>query len=309
MDVSVVIATYNRKNLLEKSLESLFRQNYPPDKYEIVIVDDGSTDGTEEMVKRKRPPCKLRYFRHSERKGPSKARNLGINKAEGEVIIFIDSDVLTPPEFIREHMRLHKKHRDIIVDGPAINTGKIEGVFDNRWGKLLASLDFFGASFITANTSCRKENLLKAGLFDEEFGKGYGWFDRELGLKLREMGVKRIKNRRAYAFHIKRGKALANFSELFEKAKDRGVNAALYYKKHPSRKVKHEIRFRYLFYDRLIFFKSWMEKILKKKLSLPSNKSSPLLNLMASLYLVHIYAEGLREGLKKFGVHDKERKR
>jgi len=306
MDASVVIATYNRRDLLEKSLECLFCQNYPSNKYEIVVVDDGSNDGTEKMIRSKKPSCKLKYLRHTERRGPSKARNLGISKAEGEVIIFIDSDILAPPEFVREHMRLHKKHRDIIVDGPAINTSRIEGVFESKWGKFLAFLDFFGASFITANTSCRKENIIKAGLFDEEFGKGYGWFDRELGLRLKEMGIRRIKNRRAYAFHVKRGKALANFSELFEKAKDRGINAALYYKKHPSRRVKREIRFRYLFYDRLMFFKGWMEKKIKKKLSFSSNKSSPLLNFMVSLYLVHVYAKGLREGLKKFGLYDKE---
>ncbi|MEA1964958.1 MAG: glycosyltransferase [Candidatus Aerophobetes bacterium] len=299
MDVSVVIATYNRKILLEKSVECLFCQNYPEDKYEIVVVDDGSTDGTEKMVKEKTSPCRLKYLQHNRREGPSKARNFGISKAEGNVIIFIDSDILVPPQFISEHMRFHKKYENIIVDGPAINTQRIEGVFNNKWGKLLAFFDFFGASFITANTSCRKENLIKVGLFDEDFGRGFGWFDRELGFRLKQIGLRRIKNRKAYAFHIK-GKAINNFNELYKKADDRGVNAVLYYKKHPLRSIKREVRFRYLWYDKLIFFKDWMDRNLSKS-SFPE-KANLFSNLLIKFYLVHAYAKGLRKGLKKYNL-------
>ena len=301
MDTSIVIATYNRKSLLEKSLECLFRQNYPKDKYEIIVVDDGSTDGTEKMVKRKISPCKLKYLRHNKREGPSKARNFGISKVEGEVIIFIDSDILVPPQFISEHIKFHKKYKDVVVDGPAINTQRVEDVFNNRWGKLLAFFDFFGASFITANTSSRKENLIKAGLFDEEFGKGFGWFDRELGFRLKQIGMRRIKNRKAYAFHIK-GKAINNFTELYKKEEDRGVNATLYYKKHPLRSIKREVRFRYLWYDRLIFFKHWMDRNLSKS-SFP-DKTNPFSNLLIKLYLIHAYANGLKKGLKKYNLDD-----
>jgi len=304
MDVSVVIATYNRKSLLEKSLECLFCQDYPKDKYEIVVVDDGSTDGTEQMIKREISPCRLKYLRHNRREGPSKARNFGISKAKGKVIIFIDSDILVPPQFISEHMRFHKKYKNVIVDGPAINAQRIEGVFNNKWGKFLAFFDFFGASFITANTSCRKENLIKAGLFDEDFGRGFGWFDRELGFRLKQIGMKRIKNRKAYAFHIKGG-AINNFTELYKKAEDRGINAALYYRKHPLMRIKREVRFRYLRYDKLIFFKHWMDKNLSENSF--SKRTNLLSNLLIKLYLIHAYANGLKKGLKKYNLKENKK--
>jgi len=300
MDTSIIIATYNRKNLLEKSIECLFFQDYPKNKYEIIVVDDGSTDGTERMVKEKTSPCRLKYFQHNRREGQSKAKNLGISKAKGKVIIFIDSDVLVPPQFITEHMRFHKKYKNVIVDGPAINTQKIKDVFDNRWGKLLAFFDFFGASFITANTSCRRENLIKAGLFDEEFGRGFGWQDREFGFRLKQIGMRRIKNRKAYAFHIKKG-AINNFTALYKKTEDRGVNAVIYYKKHPLKCIKREVRFRYLWYDKLIFFKDWMDKNLSKS-SFPNNKTNHFSNLLIKLYLIHAYAEGLKKGFKKYNL-------
>jgi len=302
VDVSVIIATYNRKNLLKKSLECLFYQSCPKDKYEIIVVDDGSTDGTEQMIKGKISPCRLKYLRHNRREGQSRAKNLGIGKAKGKVIIFIDDDVFCPPQFISEHMRFHKKYKNVIVDGPAINTQRIENAFNNRWGKLLAFLDFFGASFITANTSCRKENIIKAGLFDEEFGRSFGWQDRELGLRLKQIGMRRIKNRKAYAFHIKGG-AINNFSELYKKVEDRGVNAVLYYKKHPLGSIKREVRLRYLWYDKLIFFKGWMDRNLSKK-SFP-DKANLFSNLLMKLYLVHVYAKGLKEGLKKYSLRGK----
>jgi len=302
MDVSVIIATYNRKSLLEKSLECLFCQHYSKDKYEVIVVDDGSTDGTEQMIKGKTSPCRLKYLRHNRREGQSRAKNLGIGKAKGKVIIFIDSDILVSPQFISEHMRFHKKYKNVIVDGPAINTQRIEGVFNNRWGKLLAFFDFFGASFITANTSCRKENLIKAGLFDEEFGRSFGWQDRELGFRLKQIGMRRIKNRKAYAFHIKRG-VINNFTELYKKTEDRGVNAALYYKKHPLRRIKREVRFHYLWYDKLIFFKDWMDRNLRRKSFL--DKANPFSNLLIKLYLVHAYANGLKKGLKKYDLEKK----
>ena len=130
MDVSVIIATYNRKNLLEKSLECLFNQSCSKDKYEIIFIDDGSTDGTEKMINALSPPCRLVYL-HQDRKGPHIARNLGIENAQGKIIIFIDSDIFAPPNFIDEHMRFHKKFKNVIVSGPTVRTDKLEDVFSD----------------------------------------------------------------------------------------------------------------------------------------------------------------------------------
>jgi len=297
MKASVVIATHNRRELLDRSLEYLFRQDYSKDQYEIIVVDDGSGDGTQKMLEGKNPSCGLKYLRYKERKGQSKAKNLGINHTQGEMIIFIDDDVFCPPQFIREHMRYHKKYDNIIVDGPAINTDRIDSLFDDKKKRVLAFLDFFGASFITSNTSCKKESLIKAGGFDEEFGKKFGWQDRELGFRLKEMGVKRKKNRRAYVFHFKQKGSLDDFGQLLKKEKERGMNAVIFYCKHPLKKIRHQVRFRYLWYDRLIPFKKLTDRDIEvfrrahcKRFKLP---------FLSKFYLIHAYAEGLKEGLEK----------
>ena len=297
MKVSVVIATHNRKDLLERSIECLFCQDYPKDYYEIIVVDDGSRDGTEKMVKGKNPSCTLKYLRHKERKGQSKAKNLGINHAQGEVIIFIDDDVFCPPQFIREHMRYHEKYDHVIVDGPAINTDKTDSLFNDKKKRILAFLDFFGAIFVTSNTSCKKESLIKAGGFDEEFGKKFGWQDRELGFRLRKMGVKRKKNRRAYVLHFKQKESLDNFGQLLRKEKERGMNAVIFYNKHPMRKIRHQVKFRYLWYDRFIPFKKLIDGdtgVFHRK-----HGRSFMRPFLTRFYLIHAYAEGLKEELER----------
>ncbi len=305
MDVSVVIATYNRKSLLKKCLECLFYQDYPKDKYEIILVDDGSTDGTDKMVFSLKPPCKMVYFQNPERLGQSKARNKGISRAEGRVIIFVDSDVFAPPWFIKEHAKSHKKSSKLIVDGPAINVSGAQNLsnppFDSLQVKILAFFDLWGAHFITANTSCLRENIVFAGGFDENFGKGFGWQDRELGLRLEKMGLKRIKNRKAYVLHYReKNKNKIDLEALWQKQKDRGENAILYYKKHPTKKVKREARFRYLIYSHIL------ENLGLGKKNLTSEHMASLLqkgnfcyHILRKPYLIHAYAEGLREGMKK----------
>jgi len=298
MDASIVIATYNRKILLEKCLNCLFNQDYPKDRYEIIVVDDGSTDGTWQMVRGRKPSCKLKYLPHSKRKGPAKSRNQGISSSKGEVVIFVDSDILAPPQFIKEHIKFHKINPNLIVDGPAISINEKDSLsFNHLRVKALAFLDLFGASFITANTSCRKENLVKAKGFDEEFDIGFGWEDKELGLRLREMGLKRVKNRRAYALHLQKEKSPQNLISLCTKRKQIGINAILYYKKHPKSKIKKEIKLRYLSYDKFLsFFIKW------RKLSL-REKRFHLPKIWVKFYLIHSYAQGLREGMKRYNIH------
>lgn len=306
LDASVVVVSYNRERLLERCLDCLFQQNYPEDRYEIILVDDGSTDGTAKMVEKKSSPCQFKYFSHPERLGQSKARNKGIKEAQGEVIIFIDSDAFAPPWFVAEHIKTHRKNSDLIVDGPAINIkGKdnfIHPPFNSLRVKLLAFFDFWGASFITANTSCGKKNLIRAGGFDEDFGKGFGWQDRELGLRLKKMGLRRVKNRKAYVLHYQMERN--DLSQVAKKRRDRGENAILYYKKHPISRIEREARFHYLFYDRIFKNLGLTEKYLRLDY-LESKKKGLLFFLFKKLYLIHSYAEGLREGMKRYKIKEK----
>ena len=104
--VSVVIATYNRKAMLERTLPHLLAQDYPATRYEIVVVADGSRDGTAEYVRSLRPSCSLEVIER-ERTGPAAARNAGVDAAAGDVVLFMDDDIRVTPQLVKEHARGH----------------------------------------------------------------------------------------------------------------------------------------------------------------------------------------------------------
>ncbi len=103
--VSVIVATKNRKWMLEQLLDSIDEQKYPRDRFELILVDDGSTDGAWEWVQeaKARFRFQLRIFQNDKPTGgPATPRNLGIRHAQGEIIAITDSDCVATPEWIAE---------------------------------------------------------------------------------------------------------------------------------------------------------------------------------------------------------------
>lgn len=237
IDVSIIIPTLNRREILKKCLGYLFTQTYPKDKYEIIIVDDGSTDGTNEMIKELSPPHPLKYLKQEAGKnGPACANNLGIKNAQGEVVLFMNSDIFVLPDFIEEHMKFHRLYPNHIVQGPSYNTTNFENPFK-------ATSDYSGYSniqmgyFVTWNVSIPKEFIEKAGYFDEDF-RPYSWEDIELGYRLRRLGIKQKFNRKATGFHYRKKFTLDDLPGIKEKSMIMGRNGVLYYRKHPSLETK-----------------------------------------------------------------------
>ncbi|MEX0772633.1 MAG: glycosyltransferase [Balneolales bacterium] len=100
---SIIIPIYNRSEDLDVLLESLMKQTFPPESYELIIVDDGSTENIKGVVDKFLSKAKfgIRYFRQ-ENQGPGKARNTGMDLAENDVIVFIDSDCIIPAHYLSE---------------------------------------------------------------------------------------------------------------------------------------------------------------------------------------------------------------
>jgi glycosyltransferase involved in cell wall biosynthesis len=241
--VSVVIPTYNRSEPLEACLLTLAAQTYPAGRWEVVVVDDGSDDETPAIVRRHATALPLTALRHAVRCGSGPARNTGVARARGDVVVFLDSDTLAPPWLLGEHARTHAGRR-CFVDGPAITVrgGGAVGPapFEAPWVRLLAALDLAGARFVTANVSCRRADLVAAGGFDVAFGARYGWEDTELGLRLLRLGVERVKNRRAYVLH--RQRSGYDWRERGLKQEEAGVNAAYFLSKHATPDVARLVR-------------------------------------------------------------------
>lgn len=295
IEASIVIPTYNRKSILEKCLEALFNQDYPNDKYEIVLIDDGSTDETDKMVASLDPPCRLRYVRNNKRIGVPKSRNRGIRLARGEYIICVDSDIIVVPEFAQEHLKYHQLYGDGIVNGELIYISSLEQVGKKRKGVW----DISFSSFDTANVSVRKKHIDKVGGFDVDL-LPYGWQDVELGYRLKKIGLKSRKNPEALGYHFRKWADTSNLDFLKEKELMRGMSGALYFKKHPCFKVKASVKGNPLF--GLAFIGRWLDKNPggKRVFSRLQKRDIEWLNAaLIKLVLCHYYLQGYHQEMSK----------
>jgi glycosyltransferase involved in cell wall biosynthesis len=129
--VSICVPTYNRKDYLRETLDSIFAQTYKD--YEVVVVDDGSTDGTAEMLKDIDYPIRYHWQKNS---GDAAARNKMIKLAQGEFITFIDSDDLLMHDAVDRMMEvMQAEGGEVIVYGPYLRidqNGHVYGRFKTR---------------------------------------------------------------------------------------------------------------------------------------------------------------------------------
>jgi glycosyltransferase involved in cell wall biosynthesis len=120
--VSIVIPTYNRSDLLLCCMESLLRQDYPREKYEIIVVDDGSHDKTETLFQKENIPStiKIIYYRHPENRGIAAARNLGFDRARGEIIASCDDDCSVAPDWLFQIVETFRHFSEAAAVGGSI---------------------------------------------------------------------------------------------------------------------------------------------------------------------------------------------
>ena len=246
MFVSVVIPTYNRLPILKKCLDSLENQILPGaiQDFEIVVVDDGSTDGTINWLENNIDSFPhLRLFEQSHG-GPALGRNLGVEKSNGDVIVFIDSDLVVDKFFLVNHVNSLIKtweklgNRKCFTYGSVINTSD----FNNPMSEPFKIQDLSWAYFATGNVAIDKKVLEKVGLFDTSF-RLYGWEDLELGERLRNIGVKLIKCPKAIGYHWHPALALDQIPNLIRIEKERAKMGLVFYRKHPTLRVKFIIQY------------------------------------------------------------------
>jgi glycosyltransferase involved in cell wall biosynthesis len=245
--VSVVVITYNRKKILEKCLSALFEQTCPKHSYEIIVVDDGSTDGTGHSVKiiQSSSPVALRYYRQ-DNSGVAVARNHGIMQSNGEICLLIGDDIIATPTLIQQHIKWHKKYdrENQGVLGYVTWSPEIE-VTDFMWwlengGPLLCyslikdKLQVDYRFFYTGNISL-KSNYLKDNLFCDEFFFGYA--DTELGYRLNKNGFSLYFNKSAVAFHYHP----TTFEDFQKRMTKWGKTANIFLNKYPELKNRLKV--------------------------------------------------------------------
>jgi len=213
---SVIIPTYNRKEVVRKALQAYCSQSARQEILEIFVVDDGSTDGTELAVAQSNEgsPIPIRFFRQ-EHRGAAAARNLAIREARGDLVLFTDDDVVPSSTLVEEHAKWHRQNPDpgVAVLGYITWHPEVHPTPFMKWliwaGPLLnlrecARRKELGFEFFyTGNLSLKAEFLRKNGMFDEDF-QSYGCEDLELGYRLTRKGLRLIYNPRAVGYHYKR---------------------------------------------------------------------------------------------------------
>jgi len=208
MNLSVIMATYNRRDSLEKSLNRLQQLNYSDEKHEIIIVNDGSVDGTKEFLNQKEKEIEnLQVFHNKKNKGIGATRNKAIKHARGEYIFCTDDDSLVPEDWIQQHFKRHEKENVDVVDGIAYPTeiNYIEAYkIASHWEDYRESrlLDTYHTKEVmkTGNLSLKKEILDDVGYFNEELARGE---DTELGKRILKNGYTILKDPELRVEHLR----------------------------------------------------------------------------------------------------------
>jgi len=233
--VSVIIPTYNRKASLLRTLDSLSRQTYPADRFEVVVVDDGSVDDTPSVV-REKYPFSLRYVRQPNQ-GDAIARNLGAQESRGDLLIFLDDDITVVPEFIAGMVKEHQGQERLVVAGtlrPATNGGNspFEKLYvQNAGANLDGKVDF--TACLSGILSIRRDDYLRLGMMQPVTNRGSSvWCDVELGYRAHLQGFSFKRNRIAIGYHS--DFALRDLATYCQRIHRAAKAAVLLFQKHPQ---------------------------------------------------------------------------
>ena len=243
--LSVIIPTYNRRHVLERTLPALAAQDLPPEDCEVIVVVDGSTDSSVALLHNWKPEFAFSVLQLVHR-GPSAARNAGIRAAQGDILLLMDDDHIADAALFRRHCESHSGSEPRLVQGrvyvaPESSETMFRYISETSYEEFYRDLNSEtdlryserGVSFISvlaalANSSIPREVLLRSGGFDEEI---WAAEDLELGLRLWKMGV---------SFHFQPAAIVYEYfvktsgSYLQQQARALGAGDLIASRKHPE---------------------------------------------------------------------------
>jgi GT2 family glycosyltransferase len=207
--ISVVLPTFNRRATLARCLAALGAQTLPAGELEVVVVDDGSTDGTAEFLAGARTPFRLVVHRQ-ENRGAGAARAAGVERASGTYLLLANDDSIAEPGLLEEHLGIQREHHDACF--AVLGAFEYEAAAHRRAlthflngtpflfpQRAMQPDQYYGPSqFVTCNLSVRRDAVVAAGNFDPSFRLGE---DTELGIRLAGLGCAVLHAPGARAWH------------------------------------------------------------------------------------------------------------
>lgn len=190
--LSVIVPTRDRRERLSRCLAALGAQDASGGEFEVVVVDDGSSDDTGRFLSHHEAPFQLRSTR-LEGAGPSRARNAGIEAATGEICVFLDDDCVPAPAFVGAHLEAHRRESQLIGIGaltqkPPAKHDWYTLAFARSWADHYARLESKPAAWsdcYSGNLSAPRDALTELGGFATDVAVGE---DIELGYRLQQCG-------------------------------------------------------------------------------------------------------------------------
>lgn len=245
MDISVVVPTFNRREMVKRTVESLFAQHFPAGQYEIVVVVDGSEDGTTEVLRAMKAPCRFTVLEQAN-EGLAAARNSGARAAEGDLVLFLDDDMLGVPDLVEAHVEAHRDAPRTVGFGciflsPESPPGLAAECFNRELGAFYLRQKAQDADAVEdlehvfGNSSLPRALLAEAGGFDASFRMRE---DLELWVRLAGMGVRSsyLERAVAYQYYVKTSEDLIRDSEAF------AVADVMFARKHPEARHHGQLR-------------------------------------------------------------------
>jgi glycosyltransferase involved in cell wall biosynthesis len=195
--ISVIIPTFNRLPWLQECLTNLNSQDCDG-RFEVIVIDDGSTDGTNDYLKQSINNFTFRLLLLTQNnRGPAAARNYGINTADGGILAFLDDDSIPHQNWLIEIISSFRKLPAIY----AVVKGRTKMHGYSTFGAFMQHHFDDSDSWITNNIAYRKEVFDKVGLFDEKNFTLAAWEDLDLGYRIQRGGFKRYYNQKAVVYH------------------------------------------------------------------------------------------------------------
>jgi len=225
--MSVVVATYNRAEILKTTLLKLEEQDCPKESFDVVVVDDGSSDETSQMIDALRCTLSFRlsYLRH-ENRGPGYTQNRGIQAARSELILLLADDIWADELLVRRHLEKHCEHPEVnlaILGGVSPSQDLPSTWLHRKWDPFQYSRfrdgqELDGIYFHACNISFKKAFVTNTGLFKELRGAAHE--DIELGYRLGQNGLRILYCHDAHGRHYHP----ESLNGICRRAFERGVN-------------------------------------------------------------------------------------
>jgi glycosyltransferase involved in cell wall biosynthesis len=239
--VSVIIPTKNRSSLLAEAIEHIEAQTFPRDQYEVIVIDNDSSDDTRALLEQKaRTYSNLRHSLQ-EKPGAAATRNAGLRLAKGDLVLFIDDDVQATDSLIQAHVECHHKvpNASVIgaVDMPWENTTDpfLRYLRDHRilnpYTPSKGPIDF--SYYHTCNVSTPTNVLLQVGGFNENFQMA-AMEDIELGYRLQKAGSRMVFAADAKAIHYR----FPGYRDFIERSEQAGYSLGQLIRIHPELKSR-----------------------------------------------------------------------